>query len=64
MRHTLPTERCAPATALIGAGVAFDIFIAYLFHRACHHKLERIIEIVGSAHSISGVAYTTTHGGQ
>jgi hypothetical protein len=64
VEHWLPIERCAPASALIADGVALDIGIAYLFRRTGHHKLERIMEIVGSANSFAGVTYTTTHGGK
>ncbi len=64
VEHWLPTQRCGTASALIAGGVALDIGIAYFFHRTGHHKLERIMEIAGSADSLYGVAYTTTHGGR
>jgi len=64
VEYWLPTQRCRSAGALIAGGVALDVGIAYLFHRTGHHKLERIMEIVGSGDSFYGVAYTTTHGGR
>jgi hypothetical protein len=64
VEYWLPTQHCGPASASIAGGLALDIGIAYIFHRTGHHKLERIMEIVGSADSLYGVAYTTTHGGR
>jgi hypothetical protein len=64
VENWLPTQHCAPASVLIAGGGVLDIGIAYLFHRTGHHKLERIMEIVGCADSLEGVAYTTTHGGR
>lgn len=64
VEHSLPTQHCGPASAFIAGGVAFNIGIAYIFHRTGHHKLERIMEIAGAADSLYGVAYTTTHGGR
>ncbi len=60
----LPTQHCGSATGFIAGGVALDIGIAYFFHRTGHHKLERIMEILGSADSLYGVAYTTMHRGR
>jgi hypothetical protein len=62
--HWLPTQHCAPASALMFGGFAFDISLSYVFHRTHHHKLERAMEMVGSANSLSGVVYTTTHDGK
>ena len=64
VEHWLPTQHCGPASAFLAGGVALDIGIAYIFHRTGHHKLERIMEIAGSADSLYGVAHTTTHGGR
>ena len=60
----LPAQNCAGTTLLILGGAAADISIAYLFHRTGHHKLERILEVVGTFDSIAGIAHTTTHGGK
>jgi hypothetical protein len=59
----LPTQHCAPASAMIGLGLAFDISLSYIFHRTGHHKLERIMEFVAPVDSIAGVTSTVTHGG-
>ncbi len=60
----LPTQQCAPASLLIYGNFALDVSVAYLLHRAGHHKLERIAELFSTAGSVSGVAYTVTHGGR
>jgi hypothetical protein len=60
----LPTQHCAPASLLIYGGFAFDVSLAYIFHRTGHHKLERIAEIVGPADSIAGISYSVTHKGK
>jgi hypothetical protein len=62
--HWLPTQHCGPATVLILGGVALDISLSYILHRTGHHKLERVMEIAGSVDSVTGVAYTVTHGGK
>ena len=49
---------------MIAMGFAFDISLAYIFHRTGHHKLERIMEFAGAADSGIGVTYTVTHGGR
>lgn len=60
----LPTQHCGPATLMILGGFAADISLSYVFHRTGHHKLERIMEIVGSADSTAGIAYTVANGGR
>jgi hypothetical protein len=49
---------------MIAMGAVFDISVSYIFHRTGHHRLERIMEIAGSADSAAGVTYTLTHGGR
>lgn len=60
----LPTQQCAPASLLIYGNFALDVSVAYILHRTGHRKLERITELVSTAGSVSGVAYTVTHGGR
>ena len=60
----LPTQHCVPATMMILGGVALDISLSYFFHKIGHHKLERIMEVAGSADSVSGIATTVMHGGK
>jgi len=60
----LPTQHCAPASALIFGEFAFDVSLAYIFHRTGHHKLERIAEVLCPADSVAGIVYTESHGGQ
>ncbi len=60
----LPTQHCGPATLMILGGVAADISLSYVFHRTGHHKLERIMEVVGSADSVAGITTTLANGGK
>jgi len=60
----LPTQHCGPATLMILGGFAADISLSYVFHRTGHHKLERIMEVVGSGDSVAGIATTVANGGK
>jgi hypothetical protein len=60
----LATQHCSPSTALMYGYFALDVTLAYMFHRMRHHKLERIMEIVGPADSVAGIVYTKVNGGQ
>ena len=62
--YVLPTQRCAPATAMILAGAAADISLAYIFHRTGHHTLERITQFAGVANSAAGIGLTQHLGGR
>jgi len=62
--YWLPTQHCAPASAWMLGGFAFDVSLAYIFHRTGHHKLERIAEVLGPIDHVAGIIYTEGHGGQ
>ena len=62
--YLLPTQRCAPATAMIIAGAAADISLSYFFHRTGHHRLERITQFAGIANSAGGIGLTRHRGGR
>ena len=62
--YWLPTQHCAPASAMMFGGFALDVSLAYIFHRPGHHKLERIAEVLGPADHVAAIIYTKSNGGQ
>jgi len=58
----LPTQSCAGITAMLTAEVAGQEVLAYLFHRAHHHKLERMTRFISISANLDGIIYSKRKG--
>lgn len=47
--------------AYFSASLAGDIAISYLFHKTGHHKLEKVVMLIGIGNSAACAGYSSTH---
>jgi len=58
----LPTQKCAPAVAIIGGQVVAQEWLAYRLHRRGWHRMERMARLVTIQGNVRGLVYSKKHG--
>lgn len=56
--HWLPTQSCVGVSAWLAAGEGTQITLQWILHRRGHHKLERIVPVIGATGSAISVGYS------